>query len=324
MNEEEPGFFDGEDPIPCDWEDGWCNEPASHYIVEYCDDPDCADDHAMRYCLRHYVIALGLMVDHLDRCPSMRKASTPERRRQVMLEHVAAFGAMHDGGTNSDARSVARPGAYDGMIVTEGTSAEELDAWLRSLKLSYWNLGVRRFSRSRDAAMWLQELRFDAYRDRPYRYRRYDPVPDTVEWTASGNRAIEGLDLIRPHLATRRGPDGGIAYSYTCDSMRAGEMDECGKFTSDEADAVPGSFAIVETRTDTVLPVCVGSWLQWKVTFPDESRLTVRDRAAFLRSMAPYAEYADASEPLDVRRALAHARALEHRLRLMGGEGSEA
>ncbi len=351
-----PDFFGGDGPSSCDWEDGWCSELADHYILEYCSYPDCKDDHASRYCLRHYVINLGLKLDHLRDCPGMLEARTPDEVRRVAFEHVPGFGAIcRDpdgravGAASADAAAPAsgsdgpQPtdeqidgeierlqeqthfygGAYDELRMSEATTIDDLRAWLDGLELNHCVWSVWYFSWADDAAMWLQETRYDTSWEKPYSTRHYDPVANEVEWTAYDEASIERRNLIFPKLVTEQDPDSGkLRYWYTCDSLRAKEMLESGQLTDDASQSVPGTFAIVEARTNTVLPVTSGSWIQWKALYDgDQNQLTARDAASFRRLMAPYLDYYDESKPLDRAKAKAKAADIERRLNLAMRDG---
>ncbi|MBT1161028.1 hypothetical protein [Bifidobacterium sp. SO1] len=353
-----PDFFDGEEPSSCDWEDGWCSELATHYILAYCSYPDCKDDHTSRYCLRHYIINLGLKLDHLKVCPSMRIASTPDDIRRVIIEHVPGFGEIgaesrrrgNDAARDdADRDTVQDPaeermadddgiddkldkleesrvhsGSYDSLHMDETTTLADVQRWLDGLELCHWRMRVMYFSWLDDEPMYLQESRYDnSWEDDPYRSRVYDPIANELEWSAADSLSIERRGLLAPKLVTDQDPDTGeLRYWYTCDTLRAQEMIESGQLTDSETIRVPKTFALVEERTDTVMPFTDGSWLQWKAQFDgDENQMTICDAATFRRSIVPYLEYYDENRPLDVAEARTRAAQLEGRINRMIRDG---
>jgi hypothetical protein len=86
-------FYDG-DIHSCEWTHSACTETAEYYVQQFCGDPDCRARHMSYYCKRHYVITIGLILDHLHVCEEMSKATTADQVQQVALNHVAAFGAI--------------------------------------------------------------------------------------------------------------------------------------------------------------------------------------------------------------------------------------
>lgn len=340
---DDPDFFGGEGPSTCMWEDGFCTEIAEYYIMEYCNDPDCKYDHAMRYCPRHFVVALGLKLDHLAVCPGMREAATPEEIKSVAFQHLPSFGPLSkdpdrasgavdaSGSASAPATEVGQMqvddvidrlrvhfcrGAYSDLRMTEHTTIGDLRAWIDELELSHLELSVELFS-AQHGSMKLQETRYEADREKPYSVSLYSP-DDDEPWSPATAVSLERHDLIMPKLCTRVDENGELIYYYTSDTMLLEPMRDLRLLTQSEEDAQPGLFAIVEGRTGTVIPVTNGSWLQWKVMFDgDENELSVRDDVSFRKRVAPYVEYLDTTtelNPVKVRAKIAELMARANRV----------
>lgn len=304
---DEPDFFGGDGPTSCQWEDGWCDELADHYILSYCNYPNCKDDHTSRYCLRHYIISLGLKLDHLKTCPGMLEATTPDEVRQCAIEHVPGFGeiALNDDrpamnpvdgpdgradisdGSDADTAKNASDldaeierlqesahvyaGAYDDLRMSKETTIEDIQKWLDGLELSHEQLSVKYFSWANDEKMYLQELRYDqSWGDKPYSFRAYDPGAGEAEWSAYDTRSIEQRDLISPKLVTEIDPDTDgreFRYIYTSDTLQLKEMLDHWQLTDDRDESVPFVFAICEARSNTVIPITNESWIQWRAMY---------------------------------------------------------
>lgn len=320
---DDPDFFGGDGPTTCMWDEGFCEELAEYYVLEYCDDPNCKYDHVARYCPRHFIIELGLKVDHLKTCPEMLKATTPEDVRRVAIEHIPGFGPISK---NPDRAPSGAPasvdlapgaamaqldealsrlqdgfyqGAYSDLHMTESTTAEDVQNWLDQLELNHLDFHVERLAAD-GGAMQLQETRYDADREEPYSVWLYKPGNGEENWFAAAAVSLERRDLMSPKLCTRFNENGELRDYYTCDSMLLGPMRKFGMLTEDDAKAQPGVFAIVEDRTDVVLPITSGSWVRWKALYDgDENDLSVRDDASFHRQMAPYMEYFDTTKDVD-------------------------
>ena len=321
---DDPDFFGGDGPSSCMWSDGFCSEIAEYYIMEYCNDPDCKYDHATRYCPRHFVIALGQKLDHLKVCPGMRKAKTPDEIRQVAFQHIPSFGPLSKdpdrpracGGSGAGPAIAPEAGkaqmdevidklqvtfcrgAYDDLRMSEHTTADDLRSWLDGLELKHLNLSVELFTAGAEP-LKLLELRYESERENPYSMGLYNPDEDEG-WSPSAAASLERRDLIAPKLSTRVDENDRLVNYYMVDAMMATPLRDLGRLTLDSERAQPGLFAIVEQRTNAVIPVTAGSWLQWKAMYDgDENELTVCDDASFRRNMAPYLEYFDTTKELN-------------------------
>lgn len=91
-----PPFEDGGDGgnRSCDWADDVCTELPTHYIICYCSNPNCKRRHTEYYCLRHYVMRLKDVADHLPHCSEYRAAHTRDERIAAVLQHIADFGPI--------------------------------------------------------------------------------------------------------------------------------------------------------------------------------------------------------------------------------------
>lgn len=73
----------------CSWPDYDCDSEVRGRILEPCDDPDCKRSHSNDYCIRHYAVRLGLMLDELRDSHDMREASTPDDVRLTTLKSLS-------------------------------------------------------------------------------------------------------------------------------------------------------------------------------------------------------------------------------------------
>lgn len=91
-----PPFEDGGDGSDrsCFWEDDLCTEVPTHYIISYCNDPNCTHTHTKYYCQRHYAMTLKDIVDHIPHCSACLAAHTPDERIEVVARHIAGFGPI--------------------------------------------------------------------------------------------------------------------------------------------------------------------------------------------------------------------------------------
>lgn len=349
-----PDFFDGGgNDTTCQWEDGFCTEFCDGYILEYCNDPNCKYDHMSKYCLRHYVISLGLKLDHLRTCPAMRKAHTPEEIKQVALEHAASFGRFEQ-----DAKSEANAGhdhddapgldeladdmsevdldaelkkiggqvyrgSYDDLRMTPKTTAEDLQQWLDGLELGHNVFHVKHFTPFDGFSMELMEVHWDKEHSAEGRFNFYNPDDGPIAWDPEFARGFEKRGFISPKLWTLwDGDTGNIKYQYSTDSYGESVLTNRGLLTDDPTQGVPGVFAITEERTDTVLPVTTGSYIQYKALFNgDDTVLWACDDAEFRKRIRPYIEYYDEDRPLDIPKAKAKAAELERKLHRVIDEG---
>lgn len=350
-----PDFFDGGgNDTTCQWDDGFCTELCDGYILEYCNDPNCKYDHTSKYCLRHYIINLGLKLDHLRTCPGMRKARTREEIKQVALEHAASFGRFEqdqsDGDHGDQAHDPDAPslnelademsdadldaelkkiggqvyrGSYDDLRMTPATTAEDLQRWLDGLELGHGVFHVKHFTKFDGFSMELMEVHWDKEHDEEGRFNFYNPDDGAVAWDPEFARGFEKRGFMNPKLWTLwNGETGAIKYQYSTDSYAESVLAKRGLLTDDPTKGVPGVFAIVEERTDTVLPVTTGSYIQHKATFDgDDTVLWACDDAGFRERIRPYIEYYDEDRPLDAPKAKAKAAELERKLHRVIDEG---
>lgn len=233
-----PDYFDGGDRVSCQWEDGACTEIADHYILGFCDDPDCRHDHSTKYCLRHYLIRLGLKLDHLKACPGMRDAATPGDVRQVALNHIAGFGALNCGQENEDGavspivddplpsdtdsdveladlQDHIHEFSYDELRMTPNTTAEQLQQWIDGLELCHGRYHIEYFpaigenemlsSPTQYNSLHMQEYRFDRDWEEPH-LQLYDPDADRP-WTPLTAVALERDNLVSPYLWSTQDDD---------------------------------------------------------------------------------------------------------------------
>lgn len=252
-----PDYFDGGDQVSCQWEDGACTEMADHYILDFCDDPDCRYDHSTKYCLRHYLIRLGLKLDHLKVCPGMQNAVTPDDVRQVALNHVAGFGALNHGQENEDGAAspiVDDPlpsdtdidveladlqdhiheFSYDELRMTPNTTAEQLQQWIDGLELCHGRYHIEYFpaigenemlsSPTQYNSLHMQEYHFDRDWEEPHLHL-YDPDADRP-WTPLTAVALERDNLVSPYLWSVQ--DGGLDGSPTNDTNTDNDDDGTG------------------------------------------------------------------------------------------------
>lgn len=78
----------------CDWQDSVCTETPTHNYVAFCDNPECPDRHTANLCARHYVVEMSRQIDHILQCPEYLEARTTYDRKQAVMAHVAAWGAI--------------------------------------------------------------------------------------------------------------------------------------------------------------------------------------------------------------------------------------
>lgn len=78
-------------PATCDWDGRICTELARYHVITLCENDQCAANHEQRYCLRHFALALGEKLYHMQRCHSFDDVTDPERIKNIAISHVAAF-----------------------------------------------------------------------------------------------------------------------------------------------------------------------------------------------------------------------------------------
>ncbi len=89
------GFFGGGGgEHDCEWDEGICDKTATHYILSYCDNPDCKARHMRYYCERHYALTLARILHHLPDCDRYKPGMSAEERREQTLLHIAAWGSI--------------------------------------------------------------------------------------------------------------------------------------------------------------------------------------------------------------------------------------
>lgn len=338
-----PDFYGGDGPVSCMWEHGWCDELADHYTLDYCDYEDCRDDHSTKYCLRHYILRLGFVLDHLKVCEGMKEATTPDEVSHCALTHIAGFGSLD----LSDDKPAGQPSAADTPMTDEELDAsierigeqtamsagdwkelrvgDELDrgtleAWLKTLELNHLDFHVAWFGEGgRDFAM-------------PVAHRYDERMEQPDDWSFSqGMQAHTFDDLNRtfdegnfiPMLNASFDPDDGhIVRSYANDILTPDFARKHDQLTDDPDKALEWVIALIETRTDTLLPIYPGAWLRWRAEYDgDFNQLDVQNWPSFRHQIAPYIEYWDESKPLDVPKAKAKAAQLEAALNRIVKDG---
>lgn len=80
----------------CCWDESICDNAATHFIIEFCQDPDCTASHQSYYCAQHYAIMLSRIIAHLKECPGYKHPEPCDENRNVTLAHIAAFGKIED------------------------------------------------------------------------------------------------------------------------------------------------------------------------------------------------------------------------------------
>lgn len=328
-----PGFYDGDGPTSCEWSEGWCDELADHYTLDFCAYEDCEDSHTNKYCLRHYILTLGLMLDHLRECEGMSKAETPDEIRHCALEHIAGFGSLDlqddrpagvpDGadeslsGAELDAaidrisdQIVPQAGDWKELKVGERPDRDEIEAWLKTLEFNHLDFHVE----------WLAEGSLNFAMPFTHRYDERAEQPDSWSLSISGegmefeemNDLFDGGDFTPMVNAFIDPDDGRLTRSFSSDILIPDFIDRKHQTTDDPDKAIDWMVAIRETRTGSVLIVFPGAWIRWRAEYDgDFNQLDVRNWADWRRRIAPYAEYWDESIPLDTAKARAKAAALE-------------
>lgn len=80
----------------CRWDESICDNAATHFITEFCQDPNCTASHQSYYCAQHYAIMLSRIIAHLKECPGYKHPEPCDENRNVTLAHIAAFGKIED------------------------------------------------------------------------------------------------------------------------------------------------------------------------------------------------------------------------------------
>ncbi|WP_152600527.1 hypothetical protein [Bifidobacterium biavatii] len=332
-----PDFYGGDGPTSCMWEDGWCDELADHYVLDYCDYEDCRDDHSTKYCLRHYILRLGLVLDHLKECPGMRDATSPDEIRHCALEHIAGFGSFE---LNDDRPSV-QPVAQDNtpLSVDELNASIEriseqtamsagdwkelkvgnvldrstIESWLSTLELNHLDFRVEWFGEGGDDIAQPVVHRYDERMEQPDDWSL--PHLDDA-WTFDDmNRSFDAGDFTPMVNATFDPDDGHVTRSYASDVLVPDWAGRHHQITADPRKALEWVIGIRETRTDSLIPIYPGTWIRWRAEYDgDFNQLDVQNWNVYRRRIAPYLEYWDASKPLNMVKAKAKAHELESAL----------
>ncbi|MBW3093469.1 hypothetical protein KIH79_11165 [Bifidobacterium sp. 82T10] len=344
-----PNFYGGDGPTSCMWEDGWCDELADHYILDYCDYEDCKDDHSTKYCLRHYVLRLGLILDHLKECPGMHDAGSPDEIRHCALEHIAGFGSL-DLNDDRPAGQPVAPGAtlpelsdlsdadldasierigeqtamsagdWKELKVGDRLDRTTIEAWLNTLEFNHLDFRVEWFGEGGDDIAQPVVHRYDERMEQPDDWA----LPHVDDgWTFDDmNHAFDAGDFTPMVNATFDVDDGRVTRSYASDVLMPGLADRHHQITDDPDKALEWVIGIRETRTDSLIPVYPGAWIRWRAEYDgDFNQLDVQNWHAYRKRIAPYIEYWDESRPLNEAAAKAKARELETALRRIIRDG---
>lgn len=260
----------------CRWDESICDNAATHFITEFCQDPNCTASHQSYYCAQHYAIMLSRIIAHLKECPGYKHPEPCDENRNVTLAHIAAFGKIED-----DDIDVSDPwvSLSDSADEPEDEDAEPLWATDDTVIIS------PRMSLDEIRSAIAEATDID-YFHTPLHVVRFKPLPADLPEDERVTEVLQFNDLHlspvthwSPELARdfERGADTSLASSLhmVYESVTGSAPDAplnasetYGRFImhaqvpptpqmiaeDDDPDAIPGVYGIVTDRLNLVLP----------------------------------------------------------------------
>lgn len=302
----------------CRWDESICDNAATHFITEFCQDPDCTASHQSYYCAQHYAIMLSRIIAHLKECVGYKHPEPCDENRNVTLAHIAAFGKIED-----DDIDASDPRAPFTDSADEVQNAEPLWATDDTVIIS------PRMSLDEIRSAIAEATDVD-YFHTPLHVVRFKPLPANLP---EDERVTEILQFDDLHLSPvthwspefarefERGADTSLAsslhmvYESVADSAPDAPINASetyGRFVmhaqipptpkmiaaDDDPDAVPGIYGLVTDRLNLVLPFTDDSVLSFN-TFSNygENVIEVRSGVRMREDRAANRDLYEADTP---------------------------